>query len=268
MFLCEGEIVALGTNNDSCEIFKNQSEFVWKGKKAAVVLTYDDGLNDHLDNVLPALEQMGFKATFYVFTGSEDFQERIDDWQNLALKGHEIGNHSVYHPCPDMFSPDKKGDRLPDINQYSVESMLMELRMANAILKDLDGQEERTYAYPCGHKYIGDTLYSGFLLEDFIAGRGIIAKSVAVDDHNLYDLGAFMIYNRASLEMLINLTNRIIDRGRLVIFVFHGVGGGHEINMDTDQHYQFLQYLKSREDELWITTLREAVEYMQLFSKD
>jgi len=79
MFFYTAEVVSLGTNNDSCEIVENHPEFTWNGKKAAVVLTYDDGLNDHLDNVLPALEKMGFKATFYVFTGSEAFQRRIKD---------------------------------------------------------------------------------------------------------------------------------------------------------------------------------------------
>ena len=31
----------------------------WKGKKCAVVLTYDDGLDVHLTNAIPALDSLG-----------------------------------------------------------------------------------------------------------------------------------------------------------------------------------------------------------------
>lgn len=41
--------------------------FAWpEGKKAAVVLTCDDGLDCHLDVAAPALEGYGFCGTFYV----------------------------------------------------------------------------------------------------------------------------------------------------------------------------------------------------------
>ncbi|MEO5581972.1 MAG: polysaccharide deacetylase family protein, partial [Saprospiraceae bacterium] len=38
----------------------------WNGKKCAVVLTYDDALNIHLDKVIPQLNSYNFKGTFYL----------------------------------------------------------------------------------------------------------------------------------------------------------------------------------------------------------
>ena len=41
-----------------------QSNQPWQGKKCAVVLTYDDAINEHLDNAIPVLDSLGLKATF------------------------------------------------------------------------------------------------------------------------------------------------------------------------------------------------------------
>ncbi|MFV5683936.1 polysaccharide deacetylase family protein [Flavobacterium sp. GB2R13] len=50
----------------------------WNGKKCAVVLTYDDALNIHLDKVIPILNSFNFKATFHLITSSPVVTARID----------------------------------------------------------------------------------------------------------------------------------------------------------------------------------------------
>src|SRR3954467_12319027 len=74
----------------------NQS---WKGKKCAVVLTYDDGLDVDITNALPALDSLGLKATFYVANYQGRLQVQIPAWRAAAAKGHELGNHTLFHPC-------------------------------------------------------------------------------------------------------------------------------------------------------------------------
>lgn len=57
----------------SCFHSYAQDKAVWNNKKCAVVLTYDDALNVHLDNAIPVLDSLGLKATFYLsgyFTNS------------------------------------------------------------------------------------------------------------------------------------------------------------------------------------------------------
>src|SRR5437868_7851332 len=71
----------------------------WPGKKCAVVLTYDDALNVHLDNVIPLLDSLALKATFYLTAYSPGCAKRIDDWRKAAVRGHELGNHTLFHPC-------------------------------------------------------------------------------------------------------------------------------------------------------------------------
>src|SRR5687768_15137719 len=71
----------------------------WRGKKCAVVLTYDDAINQHLDHAVPVLDSLGLKATFYVTAFSSSIQTRLNDWKKLSSNGHELGNHTLFHPC-------------------------------------------------------------------------------------------------------------------------------------------------------------------------
>ena len=79
----------------------NYAQFnpAWRGKKAAVVLTYDDALNVHLDNAIPLLDSLGLKGTFYLTAFAQGSKDRIADWRKAATNGHEMGNHTLFHPC-------------------------------------------------------------------------------------------------------------------------------------------------------------------------
>ena len=56
-----------------------QSKNVWNGKKCAVALTYDDALNIDLDNVIPALDSVKLKGTFYLIASSKAFTNRLKE---------------------------------------------------------------------------------------------------------------------------------------------------------------------------------------------
>ena len=61
----------------------------WRGKKCSIVLTYDDAINQHLDNALPVLDSPGLKATFYVTAFSSSVQTRLNEWKKLATRTHQ-----------------------------------------------------------------------------------------------------------------------------------------------------------------------------------
>ena len=60
----------------------------WQGKKCAVVITYDDAIDQHLDNAIPVLDSLGLKASFYLTVFSNSMQHRMNDWKKLAENGH------------------------------------------------------------------------------------------------------------------------------------------------------------------------------------
>ena len=82
----------------------NKQKFKWPdGKVAAVSLTYEDGLESQLINAIPQLDKFGFKGTFFPSTNGLSNPEFINNWKKAVLNGHEIGCHTVFHPCSDSF---------------------------------------------------------------------------------------------------------------------------------------------------------------------
>ena len=136
--------------------YAQSSPFSWPGgKTAAIVLTYDDGMDTHLAVAIPDLELRGFKGTFYVQGNS--VTARFPEWRAAAYRGHEIGNHSLFHPCPkrdfDWVRPEYDSD------SYTIRRMLDELRTANGILTVLDGRHTHSLAYMCGSETAGGVSY-------------------------------------------------------------------------------------------------------------
>ena len=82
-----------------CKNANAQGNATWQGKRCAVVLTYDDALDVDLDNAIPALDSLGLKATFYLSGYSGTLNTRLKEWRAVAAEGHELGNHTLFHPC-------------------------------------------------------------------------------------------------------------------------------------------------------------------------
>jgi peptidoglycan/xylan/chitin deacetylase (PgdA/CDA1 family) len=71
-----------------------QTAFAWpKGKRAAIVLTYDDAMPSQLAVAIPQLDAAGLKGTFFLDADSLTPAE-ILRWRGAARRGHELGNHS------------------------------------------------------------------------------------------------------------------------------------------------------------------------------
>ena len=83
----------------SCKEFKaNQISIANypNDKKIAVSFTFDDGCPSVFSTVVPLFDEYGYKATFFI-TPSQVKEKNWISWKALALKGYEIGNHSMSH---------------------------------------------------------------------------------------------------------------------------------------------------------------------------
>lgn len=98
-----------------------QNNTPWQNKKCDVVLTYDDALNVHIDNVVPLLDSLGFKGTFYLSGFFPSFREQMNDWKTVAAKGYELGNHTFFHPCEGNRQGRECVKADYDLNTYSVQ---------------------------------------------------------------------------------------------------------------------------------------------------
>lgn len=107
----------------------------------AVLLTFDGGYPDQLENAVPALQAFDFPATFFPVSYYLD-DEVADgsmigrkDLLDLARSGYTIGCHT---------------HTLPDLTRLSVADIDREVNGSKQILEDLLGQRVSAFCYPYG----------------------------------------------------------------------------------------------------------------------
>lgn len=104
----------------------------------SVVVTFDDGHADTLEEAVPLLVASRVPATVYVPTGLIGVAGRLTREQvcELASAGVTVGSHSHSHP---------------DLRRCSDTELDRELRSSRADLEDLLGRPVHSFAYPFGH---------------------------------------------------------------------------------------------------------------------
>ncbi len=234
----------------------------WKNKRSAVVLTYDDALNIHLDQVIPALDSVGLKGTFYLTGSSDAFTKRIPEWRKAAANGHELGNHTMYHPCYGK-RPGREWVRPDyDLNNYTMQRISDEIRMNSALLEATDGKKKRTLACPCGDTKIGDSSYLYKVKDNFVGFRDGTPDANDVNGFAPVTVQWVSAYENTG-QQLIAAVQKAIDTRALLIFVFHGVGGEHAINVSAQAHRELLQYLKQHQSEVWVAPFIDIAEHLR-----
>lgn len=234
----------------------------WNHKQCAVVLTYDDAIDVDLDNALPALDSLGLKATFYLIGSSTVVANRMAEWRKAARDGHELGNHSLYHPCDGSLPGRGFVQPDDDLSKYTVARAVREIRTTNVLLKAIDGKTKRTFAYPCGDLVIRDTFFYAGLRTDFVAARGVRGALDSIGKVNLDNIDCYAI-NGQTAEQMIVLVKAAMKTRTLLVFLFHGVGGGHNLNVGLHEHSLLLHFLKDHEQEIWVAPMVDVAEYVR-----
>lgn len=233
----------------------------WQGKKCAVVITYDDAINEHLDNAIPVLDSLGLKATFYITAFSTSMQTRLNDWKKIATKGHELANHTLYHPC--IGGPGRTWLKPEyDMRNYTLQRMIDETKMTNVFLHALDGKTKRTFAFTCGDMKIGDSSFINGMKNDFVAARAVRNQMHKINEVDLYNVDCYMVNGETGTQM-IEWAKKAMQTNSLLVILFHGVGGGNALNASIPAHREFLQFLKKNETDIWIAPMLNVAEYIK-----
>ncbi len=238
-----------------------QAQFSWPGNaRAAVCFTYDDGLDCHLDVAVPQLDEYGFKGTFYITGNSPCLYSRMDEWRAIARNGHELGNHTLFHPCDgqgrDWVKPEY------DLNLYTLDRLMSELQTANSLLKAVDGNEQRTYAYTCGDYRAGGEDFSGKIQPLFRAARGAGEMPLSMKGYNIYNAPSWMVQDNPAEEM-IAFVEAAREKGTVAVFMFHSVGGGY-LNVDAGEHKKLLEYLSRNRKDYFVGTFMEVMKHIEV----
>ena len=238
----------------------------WKGKKAAVVLTYDDAIDQHLDNAVPVLDSLHLKATFYLTAFSTSIQKRLGEWKKLAAKGYELGNHTLYHPCDASMSGRSWVQPENDLSRYTVKRIENEIRMTNLFLQSLDGKTKRTFAFTCGDSKVADSAFINGMKKDFVAARSVRNEMHPINQVDLYDVDCYVVNNASYAEMK-QWVDKAIATNSLLVILFHGVGGGNSLNVSLDDHRKILSYIKQNQKNIYNAPMLEVAEYIGAWQK-
>lgn len=239
------------------------SQISWpEGKVCAIVLTYDDALQSQLNHAIPQLDQFGLKGTF--FLSGNFHQAAIPRWREAAANGHELGNHTIFHPCSETILP----DLLPQYysENYTVETILDEIAFMGKMLYAIDGKEKRTYAYPCNETVVGGKDYIPALAASNLVTytrsgdneRAVITDISRIDPMKIPSRSTS---NNPDAEGLIDFVQNVKEQNALGIFTFHGVGGEH-LAVTADAHKALLEYLHEHKREIWVATFQQVMDYL------
>ncbi len=236
--------------------------------KAAVSLTYDDALEGHWREVAPALESQGLRGTFFVVPRPQ-FIEQVEEWRQVANAGHELGNHTLFHPC--RREPASRFEWLNesfDLCHYNETRWREEMRVANALLQLIDGRSRRTFGNTCCNTEIGSdgnkVQLAPIIEEMFVAGRGSHSNlMVSPAKAEFGELGHFSGDGK-TFEELRALVEQAFDCGGWLILMFHGVGNAeHSLHIDPEEHAKFLHYLGNERQKVWTAPLVDVAETIQ-----
>ena len=206
------------------------------GKECAVSFTFDDGMKEHYTIVAPELEKRGFRGTFWLCCAwiHDDPQADTthitwDEAREMDANGHEMSNHSWSHP---------------NLTTLSDEEALEEIvRNDDAIEKQI-GTRPVTFCFP----------YNAYNEE---------RVAMAMEGRVGARLKEFWFGGQHSPdEYLHKQIEDALAAGSWIAGMTHGINYGYDCYETGPSGFtRFLDYVKEREDRIWVGTFRDVAAY-------
>ena len=205
------------------------------GKECAVSFTFDDGNKDNCTMAAPELEKRGWRGTFWLncsrIPGEVRQQSHRVTWDDVRAmhdSGHEMSSHGWDHK------------RLPDLPH---EEMVEEIEKNDSAIFANIGVRPVTYCFA----------YNAMNEESLaLVSRGRVGVRT-----RQYAFG-----EQSSDTRLRELMDRSILEGDWAVWMTHGLTRGYDHFSDVSRFTSFLDYVKEREDRIWVATFRDVAAYV------
>lgn len=238
--------------------------FRWpEGKRAAFSLSFDDARLSNIDVGLPLFKKWKAAVTYYVVPGS--MEPRKEGWKQAVKDGHEIGNHTLVHPCTGNFA----WSRTKALENYTLESMRAELVEANRQIKEMLGVEPVSFAYPCGQTYVGSGLdtrsYVPLVAELFTSGRGWLDENA--NDPNFVDLPQLLGMEMDGKDFqkdILPLLLEAVKNGSWLVLAGHEIGQEGRQTTRVKMLEELLAYVQSPESGIWMAPVGAVADYVNV----
>ena len=230
---------------------------------AAISLTFDDGINTHLDIVAPILNKHHLHATFFVNTGRGPWEKRKAEWKQLSVDGNELANHTVHHPCLlEQITPHSQ-NYTPAMFEAEIRDAALDLARA------LNSTRGLTFAYPCGNMSFGKpqdqvanaALFLRYVSEYSFAARAVNGGPVNPDELNVLAVGDLGPTAGKDFPALLAQAEPAFAGHNWGVFCFHGVGGDW-LSVTPEALDELAAYLE-RHPEIWTAPFGDVVRYIQ-----
>lgn len=229
-------------------------------KQAAIVLTFDDWTPGQFPLVVPALKHHKMVATFFPIPNNIINSEL--GWkavQTTIKNGNELGNHSLSHP---------------DLTKLSDENLQQEIQEPkNLIETNTQGNKVVSFAYPYGAgadnaRVIDSLKASGHIGARSVWGEWNYSYNFAKNDNDYYRIQIFGMNEQTKNSQFYEQVEKVIDGGGLLTFLYHSVDDDLNSYHDTwyaqvklDSLKAQLDFLKAHENDVWVTTFKQAILY-------
>jgi peptidoglycan/xylan/chitin deacetylase (PgdA/CDA1 family) len=241
---------------------EKRPDFQWpEGKKMGLSLTFDDARLSQPDKGIPLLDKYSVKATFYL--SPDNMNQRLAAWEKAVTDGHDIGNHSVFHPCSGNFA----WSRDHALENYSLEEMSRELDSASNIIIKMLGVKPVSFAFPCGQTFIGrgnmTRSYVPLISAKFETGR--VWLSEGPNDPVFCDFSQLtgMELDGKSFDQIKSLIEDAKSKGQWLILA------GHEMNDSGSQTSLLVtieaicKYASDPANGIWIDNVHNIAAYVK-----
>jgi len=248
----------------------------WPDKyQCAISISFDDGMPSQLNFAVPALNERGMKATFYLnprgsdedISATDSWQKNLEAWAAVQKMGHEIGNHSLSHPCSLNIKPAwLEGKNLQSWDLARIEADILEAQRRIKIV--FPTQQYTSYAYPCYESSVGRgetrQSYVPVVARNFVAGRanGELRGELANDPLycDLHHLSSWAV-ERQQGALMIGLVEQALAAGLWGIFTIHGIHESH-LPIGGSDFIELVDHLARRKEAVWVAPVAEIGAYI------
>lgn len=217
----------------------------YQGRKAALSLTFDDGLKDQYTLLRPELNRRGLRATFAIIGSkvggimhsSQDKAMGITGtpcmtWEmirQLVADGHEIASHGWEHK---------------NVTKLSAGRLLNEVQRNDSVILEQTGCFPMSYFYPGNQK---DSATVAFCERGRVGSRTFQTS----------------IGSKRESTWLRQWLISLIERGEWGVGMTHGIATGYDHFANPQVLWAFLDDVTAHQDSLWVAPFCEVAAYVR-----
>lgn len=177
------------------DLFKKQIDFLNCFKKERVILTFDDGFANFLDNVFPLILKYRIKTILFIATDFIENRKRLNiffdnkhnvgalNWKQvkeIANAGIEIGSHTKSHS---------------DLTKLDSQALYNEIADSKKIIEDVICRRVKYFAYPYGARQSFNEHIKQIVKETGYEKAYTNIMGFNVKDFDWYELRRIRIYS-------------------------------------------------------------------------